>query len=415
MDTPVIIIIIGFFIFCGHFLTGVFERRSIPDVLGLMFLGILLGPVFHLVDPDSFGQFGSLFSNFVLIFILFESGTDLKIEEVKKSFKDSAGITVFGFIFTTVTIMLLCMQIFHLSWVSSLFIGSALGGTSSAVVVGLVKKVDIQPKTATTLIIESAESDVFTLAIPISILGLMVSGDFSVKMVVSQFITSLTLALVFGVLGAFFWAFILNKIPALKNTKFSTPAFLFMLYGLTEYLGYSGPLTALTFGIAIGNLGYFEPKFLRKIIPNQRIVLPEAERVFFGEIVFLLRTFFFVFIGISIRINRIDWLLWGSLITFFVYLVRIIVVKFVISAETPVLDRSVMSFMIPKGLGAAVIATLPIQQGHPDGPIIQSICFAVILSSTVYCVLFFFLAKTGITMPFYRLIYGRGKQVEKKR
>ena len=414
METSVIIITIGFFIFCGHFLSGVFERRSIPDVLGLMFLGILLGPVFHIVNPDSFGQFGSLFSNFVLVFILFESGTDLKISEVRKSFKDSAGITTIGFLFTTITISILCNQVFHLSWVTSLFIGSALGGTSSAVVVGLVKKVDVQPKTSTTLIIESAETDVFTLAIPLAILGLMVSGDFSVKTLISQFITSLILAVVFGVLGALFWAFILNKLPTLKATKFSTPAFLFLLYGLSEYLGYSGPLTALTFGIVIGNLSYFEPKILRKIVPNQRIVLPEEERAFFGEIVFLLRTFFFVFIGISIRINRMDWLLWGALITFIVYLVRIIVVKLVISSETPVLDRAVMSFMIPKGLGAAVIATLPIQQSHPDGAIIQSICFAVILSSTVYCVLFFFLAKTGFTMPFYRLIYGGRKREAKK-
>ncbi|WP_300665229.1 cation:proton antiporter [Fluviicola sp.] len=414
METSVIIITIGFFIFCGHFLSGVFERRSIPDVLGLMFLGILLGPVFHIVNPDSFGQFGSLFSNFVLVFILFESGTDLKISEVRKSFKDSAGITTIGFLFTTITISILCNQIFHLSWVTSLFIGSALGGTSSAVVVGLVKKVDVQPKTSTTLIIESAETDVFTLAIPLAILGLMVSGDFSVKTLISQFITSLILAIVFGVLGALFWAFILNKLPTLKATKFSTPAFLFLLYGLSEYLGYSGPLTALTFGIVIGNLSYFEPKILRKIVPNQRIVLPEEERAFFSEIVFLLRTFFFVFIGISIRINRMDWLLLGALITFIVYLVRIIVVKLVISSETPVLDRAVMSFMIPKGLGAAVIATLPVQQGHPDGAIIQSICFAVILSSTVYCVLFFFLVKTGFSMPFYRLVYGRRKREAKK-
>ncbi|MNE08039.1 potassium/proton antiporter [compost metagenome] len=289
-----------------------------------------------------------------------------------------------------------------------------MGGTSSAVVVGLVKKVDVQPKTSTTLIIESAETDVFTLAIPLAILGLMVSGDFSVKTLISQFITSLVLAIVFGILGALFWAFILNKLPTLKATKFSTPAFLFLLYGLSEYLNYSGPLTALTFGIVIGNLSYFEPKILRKIIPNQRIILPEEERTFFSEIVFLLRTFFFVFIGISIRINRIDWLLWGALITFIVYLVRIIVVKLVISSETPVLDRAVMSFMIPKGLGAAVIATLPIQQGHMDGAIIQSICFAVILSSTVYCVVFFFLVKTGFTMPFYRLIYGRSKRAAKK-
>lgn len=79
MPTAILIIIIGLFIFWGHYLAGIFERRGIPDVLGLMLIGILIGPVFHWVDPDSFGTFGSLFSNLVLIFILFESGTDLRI------------------------------------------------------------------------------------------------------------------------------------------------------------------------------------------------------------------------------------------------------------------------------------------------------------------------------------------------
>ncbi len=409
METPIIIILIGLFIFWGNFLNRIFEQRNIPDVLGLMFIGILIGPVFHWVEPESFGKFGSLFSNLVLIFILFESGTDLKLSEVKSSFKDSATITTVGFIVTCITITISCMFIFNLSFLTSLFIGAALGGTSSAVVVGLVKKVDVKPKTATTLIMESAETDVFTLAIPLSILGLMLSGDLSPQTVVVQFVASLVFAIIIGVVGAFLWSYILNKIPSLKSTKFSTPAFLFILYGMTEYLNLSGALTALSFGIAIGNLQYIEPRILEKIIPNQNIVLPRKERIFFGEIVFLLRTFFFVFIGISIQINRIDWLMWGALITLFVYFTRVFVVKFVISRDTPLLDKSVMSFMVPKGLGAAVIATLPIQGGHPDGLIIQSICFSVILFSTIYCILCFFLAKTGITMPLYKLIYGKDK------
>jgi NhaP-type Na+/H+ or K+/H+ antiporter len=87
---------------------------------------------------------------------------------------------------------------------------------------------------------------------------------------------------------------------------------LLVIYGITEYLHFSGPLTALSFGIAIGNLEYFEPKLLEKYVPNQRIILPKAERSFFGQLVFLLRTFFFVFIGISIKIDRLDWLIWGG-------------------------------------------------------------------------------------------------------
>lgn len=410
MPTPIIIIIIGLFIFWGHYLNGIFERRSIPDVLGLMLIGILLGPVFHLVEPESFGQFGSLFSNLVLIFILFESGTDLRISEVKESFRESAGITTAGFFVTWIVLSVACLLIFDLPILTCLFIGATLGGTSSAVVVGLVKKIAVKPKTATTLIMESAETDVFTLAIPLSILGLMITGQMKADIVLGQFIASLVVALLIGIGGAFLWSFIVNKVPNLKATKFSTPAFLFILYGVTEYLNFSGPITALSFGIAIGNLQYFELKLLERIVPNQSIVLPQVEKDFFSEMVFLLRTFFFVFIGISIQINRLDWLMWGAIMTLILYVFRIAIVRFVVAKNTPLLDKSIMSIMIPKGLGAAVIATLPLQRGHVDGVIIQSICFAVILFSTLYCVGFFFLAKTGVSLPFYRLFFGRDKE-----
>ncbi len=405
MGTSIIIILTGAFIFWGHYLSRIFEKKSIPDVLGLILIGLLLGPVFHLVDPKSFGQFGPLFSHFVLIFILFESGTELKFSEVKKSFGESAGITFFGFLMTWITITLLCYFIFDVSLLTSLFIGAALGGTSSAVVVGLVRKIKIKPKTATTLIMESAETDVFTLAIPLLILGLMTTGEISTNTIVPQFLASLLFSLLTGIIGAFLWSFMINKIPDLKSTKFSTPAFLFILYGIVEYLNASSPLTALSFGIAIGNLKYLEPKIIEKVIPNQSIVLPENEKEFFAELVFLLRTFFFVFIGISIQIERFDILMWGAVFTLIIYITRIIMVKVVVSRNTPVLDKAVISIMIPKGLGSAVIATLPIQAGVADGGIIQAICFSIILFSTIYCTALFLLLKRGITMPFYELIY----------
>ena len=386
--------------------------RSIPDVLGLMLLGMLLGPVFKFVDPDSFGKMGPLFSNLVLIFILFESGTDLKISEIKSSFKESAGITTLSFLITWLAGFILSIIIFDLSWVSCLFIGATLGGTSSAVVVGLVKKIAVKPKTATTLIMESAESDVFTLAIPLGILGFMITGEMEASAIISQFISSLVLALIIGIGGAFLWSFIISKIPTLKTTSFSTPAFLFILYGVAEYLKFSGPLTALSFGIAIGNLQYFEPKILENIIPNKSIMLPQKERDFFSEIVFLLRIFFFVYIGIKMQIDRIDLLLWGAFITLILFAVRIIAVKIVAANDSPMLDKAVMSIMIPKGLGAAVIATLPLQEGHTDGIIIQSICFSVILFSTLYCVGLFFMIKTGVSLPFYARLFGKDKVAE---
>lgn len=380
--------------------------------MGLMVIGILIGPVFRIIDPASFGQFGPLFSHLVLIFILFESGTDLKFSEVKSSFRQSAGITTLGFFTTWLVSFLICWFVLDLSVLTCLFIGATIGGTSSAVVVGLVKKIAVQPRTKTSLIMESAETDVFTLAIPIAILGIMITGYVEPHRVMIDFVSSIILALFIGITGAFLWSFIVNKIPTLKGTRFSTPAFLFILYGATEYLGFSGPLTALSFGIAIGNLQYLEPKILERVFPNQSIVLPQEEKYFFSEIVFLLRTFFFVFVGVNIQIGRSDWLFWGAMITIVLLVVRIVVIKWIVKKDTPLLDKSVMSFMIPKGLGAAVIATLPLYEGHQDGHIIQSIAFSVILFSTLFCVALFFLLQKGITIPLYRFIFGRDAHIE---
>src|SRR5690606_32302122 len=303
--------------------------------LGLMLIGMVLGPISKIIDANDFGQFGLVFSNFVLIFILFESGTDLRIDQIKATFANTAGLTFFGFLTTTLSLSYLCWLVFHLNPLSCLFIGSALGGTSSAVVVGLVRKLKVSESVSTTLIMESAETDVFTLAIPLSILGLMTDMEMSAGLVLSQFFSALVMAVLIGMGGAFLWSFILNKSPKLKLTKFSTPAFLFILYGIAEYLSFSGPLTALSFGIAIGNLKYLEPKFVERLIPNQRIVVPRSELVFFGELIFLLRIFFFIFIGIRIRIDRIDWLINGAFITAALIFVRIFLIRIIRPRNEP--------------------------------------------------------------------------------
>jgi hypothetical protein len=77
----------------------------------------------------------------------------------------------------------------------------------------------------------------------------------------------------------------------------------------------------------------------------------------------------------------------------------------VISTETSALDKAVISFMIQKVLGAAVIATLTLQRGVENGALIQSISFSVFLFSIVICVILFFLLKTGRTSAFYERIF----------
>ncbi|MEO7177171.1 MAG: cation:proton antiporter [Saprospiraceae bacterium] len=405
MPTALLIIFIGAIIFLGNFLVGFFNRTRIPDILGLLLLGLLIGPVFEIVRPSDFGAIGPIFTNIVLVFILFESGLDLHFEEMKKSLRGSFNLTILNFVVTMLVVAGVCFYFTSLDWLSALITGSILGGTSSAVVTTLVKKVAVRESTSTVLVIESAVSDVFTLGIPITLMGLYAGGVVEPGMLIGQMLSSLVLALAIGFFGGLLWSVLLHESKILRRTRFSTPAFAFIIYGIAELFGFSGPITALTFGVTLGNIYLLRSKLMDRFIIRKSIEMKENEKSFFSEIVFLLRTFFFIYIGLSIRLDDKFSILLGLITTVLLFLIRIPVVGASTPKDTPVFDSAIMCIMIPKGLGAAVLATLPSQRGMPTGDLIQTITFSVILFTTLISTILFFMVERKWIMPVFSLIF----------
>ena len=76
-----------------------------------------------------------------------------------------------------------------------------------------------------------------------------------------------------------------------------------------------------------GNIDVLGPPIMRDAISKRPISLNDNERAFFSEAVFLLRTFFFVYIGLSVRLY--DW--WpfalGAIITGALFVARIPIVR----------------------------------------------------------------------------------------
>ncbi|SNR93053.1 cation:proton antiporter [Hymenobacter mucosus] len=414
MTTPILIILIGFLIFLGHYLAQLFDRTRIPDVVGLLLVGILLGPVFHLINPAAFGQAGRVFSNVVLVFILFESGLEVRFEQLRSAFRGTLGLTTLNFIMTTLLVAILAQIFGGLDFLSSFILGSILGGTSSAVVTTLARKVDILPQTSTTLVMESALSDVFTLAVPIALISFYTGSSFNVATLFTQILSSLIVAILAGIATGYLWSVLLNRVPTLLKTRFSTPAFVFILYGLVEMMQFSGPIAVLFFSITLGNVALLRPWGLGRFLPQptEHVELTAMEKDFFAEIVFLLRTFFFVYVGMSIVLDNWQLIALGVGMTVLLFLVRIPVVLATTDLRTPQFDMAFMSVMIPKGLGAAVLATLPSQRGVPSGPAIQTITFAVIMATTVLCTILFFLVEKRRILGFYALFFGRNRPLD---
>jgi potassium/hydrogen antiporter len=402
MPTALTIVFVGITIFLSHWFAAVFARIRIPDVLWLFTIGLLLGPVGHVISPSDFGAVGPVFTTITLVFILFESGIDQRLEPLINALGGTAKITTYNFIGTTIIAGAIAYFNTDLGVLRSLLLGSIVGGTSSAVVTTLTRTFAMGERTRTILVLESAFSDVFTLGVPLTLLAAYKIGRFDLATMTGQMIAAFVLATMLGIAGAFMWSILLNRMRTLQNTVFTTPAFVFIIYGVVELLNFSGPIAALAFGITLGNIDVLGPPIMRNVISRKPISLTDLERAFFSEAVFLLRTFFFVYIGISVRLQ--DWwpMALGAIITGALFLARIVIVRISVSRDIALKDAAFMAVMIPKGLGAAVLASLPFQQGVAGGDVIQSVVFSIILCSTFFTTILSFL----VDRTFLATIYG---------
>ena len=131
----------------------------------------------------------------------------------------------------------------------------------------------------------------------------------------------------------------------------------------------------------MANIDTIKNRVLIKVMGGPGHQLNKTEMVFFGEIVFLLKTFFFVYIGISIEFH--DWrsILAGLVITFVLFFGRVIAARFFSPKTAGPFDKTIISMMMPKGLAAAVLAELPLAAGVTGGLFIKNVTYSVILFS----------------------------------
>ena len=357
---------VGLIIFAAHFFTALFERTRFPDVLPLIFIGILIGPLFGILSPDDFGYVGPLLSAVALVLMLFEGGSHLTLDTLKTSLKDCVVLTLATFIFTVLITTGIAYYIMENDLMPALFIGVVLGSISPAVVVPIVRMLDLSENTKSTLVVESAITDVLSIIIALGIMKTFQAGHKTLmEFIGTNLIATMAMSLAVGFGGAVIWSTILEKIRKFPNTIFTSLAFIFLLYGLSEILGYSGPISVLIFGVVLANSKKIPLSIVQKFGADHLTEFTSIEKTLFSEVIFLVKTFFFIFLGMSIQFGNSKILFIGILLTILIYGGRLLLSRLLISRETPISEAAMISFIIPKGLATAVLAVVPMHRDYP--------------------------------------------------
>jgi NhaP-type Na+/H+ or K+/H+ antiporter len=402
MDVAPIVVFLGILIFLGNLLNRVFFLTKIPDLLFLIGVGLVIGPVLGLVSPVSFGIVGPIFTTVTLAIILFEGGLHLRIETIHSSFRGTISLTLASFAVT----MLFTTGILYyggfLTFLPALMLGAIIGGASPAVVIPMIGFLHLKKEGGAILSLESAIADVLSIVIFLMILDVYLLGTVDLRIMAGKLIASLFMAVILGVLAGVFWSSIYHRLGNIKSI-FLTPAFLLIVYGVVDSIGYSGAIAALAFGITLGNLDSFK---ISHIFPAAhdipQVELNATEKLFLAQLVQLFKTFFFIYIGLSIHFTNAESFIIAGVIVIALFILRIIVVYLSLSRSIPAWDASVIAIMIPKGLAAAVLAGIPLQFGVFGGSFIETTTYAIILFSIVICSVFvILLERTG-----FKKVYG---------
>jgi cell volume regulation protein A len=370
--------LLGIIIFIGFSGSLIFSRTRIPDIPVLLFIGILIGPILHLLDPGQLSGFTPYFATFAMIMILFDGGMGLDFRNILHHFTGAAFLALLTFL-ATLGLTAFIALLFGYPLYLGLLLGAILGGTSGAVVMPLVAQLRISEEAKTILSLESSLTDILCVVVALGLMHLIQSGQVNWMAPLQELLGRFIIAILLGAACGIGWSRLLDRLEQLQFSYMLTIAVLFLLYSLTEFIRGNGAMAALVFGTVMGNY-----RRLPSLFGSTQAVGASNDTIrwFHGELAFFVRTFFFVYIGLIFTVTHlgIGALLLCLLIFGAIVLARLLAAQLMVRIYP---DRrseeKILWLMTARGLAAAVLAPLPTAAGITGTEAFVGIALLIIL------------------------------------
>jgi len=382
LDPAVIAFLVaGIIIILGFLGEEFFNRTSIPDSILLLLFGVLLGPIFQLFAQEELLGITPYFAALALIIILFDGGLNMDIREAVKNSPRALVLAIVGWTLNVLVTAVLCKYLLGWRLLNGLLLGSIVGGGSSIIVIALVRKLKVTEKIETVLSLESILTDVLCTVGAFTAINIILSGEVSLGSALGSVGIAFAVGILVGLGFGIAWLIIMERIKGKPNAYMLTLAVLFLTYVVTTNLGGNGALSALFFGLIIGNSRHIA----KRLKFRTTVSIDKSVRDFHSQISFLIRSFFFVFTGLLFSFSSFTSVLIGIVLSATFLGIRFVVVKMAAVKSELRKYETLMTVMFPRGLAAAVLASLPLTYGVPDSQVFPEISFIVILTTIITC------------------------------
>ncbi len=230
-------------------------RMRLPAILPLLLAGLLLGPVFGLLDPDGF--LGDLLFPVVSLgvaIILFEGSLTLRFSDIRNVARIIRNLTSIGVIVTWGVMSIAAHFIVGLEWKLSLLFGALVSVTGPTVIVPMLRSIQPTARVANILRWEGILVDPIGAVLAVLIFEMLVTGHQSQSWL--EFIKVITIGTVWGVAAGVALGYMLKKhmFPDyLQN--YAGLAFVLLVFTASNALGKESGLIAVTvMGLVMANM-----------------------------------------------------------------------------------------------------------------------------------------------------------------
>ena len=375
MDGISILITLGVIMVLGFIGNYIFNRTQIPSIVWLLLFGLVVGFIFNIqntVSDDLLKDVSGIFGAVAIIIILFDGGINTDLHQLFKGAPRGLLLTVSGFCLSLLATMLIVIGLsaagvlpvsIEDSAIVGVFLGAVVGGTSSPIVIPLAYRLrNLQDKTKIVSSIESILTDPLCIVVVFALYYMIfVAGEFNLALGLGNLAKTFSVGIVLGVAFGFLWLPIMNKVRKEQFSYVLTLAIVFLIYSFTAMIvgvgeggEGAGAIACLMFGLVLGN----GKKVLKMIeYEGRSYEMDEETKQFHSLTSFVIRTFFFVYLGMIVSFQELQYIFIGIIILIGLFAVRYIAIFITTYRGNFELDdRQTMTVLMPRGLAAAILA-----------------------------------------------------------
>ncbi len=353
------------------------KLTRVPDIIVLLLIGVTLGPILHWVNPDTFKGAVHVLGMLALILILFEGGLELRLRQALRYFPAGLLLVVLSFGLTLALIALMGRALLHLNWSDCLLIAAALGCTSGTIVIPALQQMVVPEPVKITLTIEAALGEVIAVLIVGSMLEMGPQQSLITGMA-ADFSHSIVIALIVGIVVGTTWSRLWPLVAGLPYSNILNLGVVLGVFSISRYAGGSGLLGELIFGVTLANM----PRTPHMVRQGLRML------AFHAELSFLVRSFFFVMLGIVAEFISRTYLVPILGILAALLLGRFLAVQLSRWAVRDVTRKQteLLFWMLPRGLVTAVLALEIVDARGAAFAFLPAMAFTVVLVTNLFIV-----------------------------